>query len=78
MTRTKSHFRCLPIEGVYKKAGFTAYQVRGSFASDCVLLVCNSCTNGMLENCNRLQILKTLQKRGGENPKIPAISEGSF
>ena len=29
MTRTKSIFRCLQIEGVYKKAVFTAYHVRG-------------------------------------------------
>ena len=78
MTRTKSNFRCLQIEEVYKKAVFTAYQVRGSFAKK----ICPNgrcfCTNGRLENCDTLQTLKYFSKEGGENPKIPAISEGFF
>ena len=81
MTRTKSLFRCLPIEGVYKKAVFTAYQVSGFFANNCVLLVSNYCTKQMAENCDSLQTYKTFKKGGDKYCKkrvFNMLSEGSL
>lgn len=63
---------------MYKKAVFIAYKVKSSFVNNCVLPASNFCTNEQAENCDRLQILKTLQKRGGENPEKQTISEGNF